>query len=82
MSEIVDFDAARKREPITLIYQTTEDNLDGSPWPPDGGDHWCIVSRANGQTKWRLIRLSLLRAPVSPPTARVPHGGTANGKKQ
>jgi hypothetical protein len=81
VSEIVDLNAARKREPVTLIYRTTEDNLDGSPWPPDGGDHWCIVSRANSQTKWWLIRLSPLRAPMSPPTARVPHGGITNGTK-
>jgi hypothetical protein len=64
VDEISDFKDARKCAPITLIYQTTEDNLDGSPWPPDGNDHWCIVNRANGQTKWRLIRISPLRAPI------------------
>ena len=82
MSEIVDLNAARKYAPITLTYQTTEDNLDGSPWPPDGDDHWCVVDRANGRTRWRLIHLSPLRALTSPPTARVPHGGTAKGNKQ
>ena len=75
MNEISDFNAARKCGPITVVYQTTEDNLDGSPWPPDGNDHWCVVCRANGRTKWRLIHLSPLRAPISPPTARVPYGG-------
>jgi hypothetical protein len=36
MNEIGDFNAARKCALITLTYQTTEDNLDGSPWPPRG----------------------------------------------
>ena len=65
MDEISDFKDARKCTPITLIYQTTEDNLDGSPWPPDGNDHWCIVDRANGRTKWRRIFLKKSPAKTS-----------------
>jgi len=75
MSEIVDFNAARKRRRIRAIYQTTEDNLDGSPWLPDGDDH--MVYRACGYTLWKRFPPPPLRAPISPPTARVPHGGTA-----
>jgi hypothetical protein len=64
MDEISDFYAARKCVPLNLIYQTTEDNLDGSPWPPDGNDYWAVVKRANGQTKWRRIFLKKSTATI------------------
>jgi len=43
---------------LVVFYETTQDNGDGSPWPPDGKDLWSIVSRANGSTRWRRITLA------------------------
>jgi hypothetical protein len=40
---------------LTIAYTITQDNFDGSPWPPDGSDLWCVISRAGGFTKWRHI---------------------------
>jgi hypothetical protein len=40
---------------LSIIYETTADNFDGSPWPPEGSDLWCVVSRAGGFTRWRRI---------------------------
>jgi hypothetical protein len=44
--------------PLVVLYETTENNFDGSSWPPDGNDLWSVVSRANGSTTWRRIMLS------------------------
>jgi hypothetical protein len=43
---------------FSIEYQTTQDNLNGSPWPPDGDDYWCAVARTNGSTRWRRIALA------------------------
>jgi hypothetical protein len=43
---------------LVVIHEITEDNLDGSPWPPDGNDLWSVVMRANDRTKWRRITLA------------------------
>ena len=57
---------------LIVSYDTTQDNLDGSPWPPDGGDLWSVVKRANGSTTWRRVTLSAtyFRTPVSARWAR------------
>ena len=60
MSEIVDLNAARKRRQKTSPYSITEDNLDGSPWPPDGNDDWRMVYRACGLTVWRRLSQKIL----------------------
>jgi hypothetical protein len=69
---------------ILIEHQTTADMDDGQVLPPliENGIVWCVVRRAHGFTLWRRLSLLPLRAPISPPTARVPHGGTANGNKQ
>jgi hypothetical protein len=38
---------------LVVLYEITQDNLDGSPWPPCGRDHWSIVKRERGHTTWR-----------------------------
>jgi hypothetical protein len=56
MGEINQPRPARKSAPaLTIIHTITQDNFDGSPWPPDGSDLWCVVSRVNGHTTWRHI---------------------------
>jgi hypothetical protein len=56
---------------IRIHYEITQDNFDGSPWPPDGADLWVVVRRGRvgvawdldspdtpaGFTKWRRIAL-------------------------
>src|SRR5262249_35813402 len=76
-------------------FRTTHDLPDGQPCPPYyEGVPWRVVMRIASHTTWCRSALSLAslvtpgaardqsRAPISPPTARVPHGGTANGNKQ
>jgi hypothetical protein len=36
---------------LVVFYETTQDNCNGSPWPPDGHDLWSVVARANGSTR-------------------------------
>jgi hypothetical protein len=56
MADIENFQPARKSVPaFTIIHAVTEDLPDGSPWPPAGGDLWCVVSRNDGLAKWRRI---------------------------
>lgn len=42
---------------LTVIHLSTQDNFNGTPWPPDGGDLWSVVARANGVTRWRRVAL-------------------------
>ena len=51
---------------LIIIYDTTEDNCDGSPWPPDDDDNWAVVRRMNGRTKWRRIALEADRSAHRP----------------
>jgi hypothetical protein len=44
---------------LAIYYEATQDNSDGSPWPPDGADFWSVVTRANGSTTWRRIGITL-----------------------
>jgi hypothetical protein len=43
---------------LTVAHAATEDNFNGTPWPPDGNDFWSVVERTNGTTKWRRIALT------------------------
>jgi hypothetical protein len=45
---------------LFIIYETTDDNLDGSPWPPDGDGAWAVVKRDRDRavTTWRRIALT------------------------
>ncbi len=45
--------------PLIIIYAVTQDNFDGSPWPPDGNDFWSVVRRTNNFTTWRHVTLDL-----------------------
>jgi hypothetical protein len=56
MADIALVGFARKSAPaFTIIHTITQDNFDGSPWPPDSADCWTVVSRAGGFTRWRNI---------------------------
>jgi hypothetical protein len=70
---------------LIIEHLVTADMNDGQPLPPfyERDAIWCVVRRLPDQmTLWRSLFLSPLRAPISPPTARVPHDGIANGNKQ
>ena len=66
---------------LTVVHADTQDNLNGQPWPPDGNDHWSVVDRANGTTKWRRIALTeITRVVLAASDARL-HGGTTSESK-
>ena len=51
---------------LAIAHATTQDNVDGAPWPPDGNDLWSVVSRANGQNHL-AAHLSLTRTKETQP---------------
>jgi hypothetical protein len=61
---------------LTVVHASTEDNFNGTPWPPDGADFWSVVDRANGTTKWRRIALTeITRVVLAARDARPIDGG-------
>ena len=42
---------------LVIKYAVTENNFDGSPWPPDGADYWAVVSSVpeHALTIWRHV---------------------------
>jgi hypothetical protein len=66
---------------LTVVHASTEDNFDGTPWPPDGDDFWSIVGHANGVTKWRRVALTeITRVALAASDARSSGGTTSKGK--
>jgi hypothetical protein len=47
---------------LVIIHARTLDNVDGEPWPPDGGDYWGMVARDRGYTIWRRIILRTMHS--------------------
>jgi hypothetical protein len=51
---------------LIVLYEVTQDNCDGAPWPPDGKDFWSVVARRYGSTIWR--RITLAQQPIFQPS--------------
>jgi hypothetical protein len=65
---------------LTIIHADTEDNTNGTPWAPDGGDFWSVVERTRGVTKWRRIALmEITRVVLAASDTRSSGGTTTKG---
>jgi hypothetical protein len=66
---------------LAVIYETTDNNLDGQPWPPDGNDLWCVVERGQGVMHWRRIALMEITRVVLAASDARSVGGTTEGSR-
>jgi hypothetical protein len=67
---------------LTVVHASTEDLPNGAPWPPDGNDHWSVVDRADGTTKWRRIALTEITRVVLAASDARPIDGGKTGPQQ